>query len=61
MTKYEDEIYYLRTQNNKYEQINNELMMERNLYAQKYKESDKIIKELEKKVDKEREKNIDLK
>lgn len=28
---YEDEIYYLRSQNKKYEHINNELLMERNL------------------------------
>ena len=34
---YEDEIYYLRSQNRKYEQINNDLLMERNVLNQKYK------------------------
>ncbi|CAI2376733.1 unnamed protein product [Moneuplotes crassus] len=59
--RYNDEIYYLRTQNQKYEHINNELLMERNLYVEKYKNAEKAIQDLERKLEKEKAKNSDLK
>lgn len=59
--EYEDELFYLRSQNKKYEHINNELLMERNILSQKFNNATKTIENLEHKLAKEITKNNDLK
>jgi len=58
---YEDEIYYLRSQNKKFEKVNNELLINMEWLTQNYKCAQEKIQGLSHKLEKEQHKNKDLK